>query len=161
MMPIPMRVTMLMGMTVPMLCFFAIAIAPGIAIAIVGMPMIMMMVMLMRMVMSMAVRMRMTMAMPVRMFVLVVMMVMPAFALQHPIAAGAGDAAAGVGLKADLPAVEAELSQLGFQLLGVDAEGDHRAEVHIAADPGGALIIESAHGNREEGGNEARWLTRP
>jgi hypothetical protein len=60
------------------------------------------------------------------------------------VGASAVDALFRVRRKAQGPAIEAELRELGAERLGRHAQIDHRGEVHVPADAGEAVVVEDA-----------------
>ena len=64
--------------------------------------------------------------------------------VEDHVGAGAADALARVACELEFPAGQAEFAELAREVVGGHAEIDHRAEVHVAGDAGGAIVVEDA-----------------
>lgn len=86
--------------------------------------------------------------MSVRLFPMVMgmLMIMTKVVMKMHGAACSADPASLIRIEVQMPAIVWKLAQFGLKCLGVDSKADHRAEIHVAADTGGAVVDEGRHG---------------
>ena len=77
-------------------------------------------------------------------FVVVTVLVV-VIVIEDDLAAEAADAAALSGFELERPTGIGEFAQFGFEGGGVYAERHHCSEIHIAADSGGAMVVQNTH----------------